>query len=305
MPTQPSSLPAADNSKAPPAPPRTPRIFFFVGDVSCALALGVVGGFLDAAIFYALGLFTITVTGNIISIATRVETGAPALSHVVVIAAFIVGLALSAALNAALRRAGVGERAAVASLFIIEAALFSAALGAGVAYGPALRTPGAVSIDSPPVYVVGSLSALAGAFHYPTMREHLPSVPLTTIATGNFAAVCTDVSVLALDAAARACAGGCCGTRGGGHSGALAPRTAAPAGAINTSQRWARLRPAAAALVGFLAGAFAGAWLQSVAGFPALGVPIAILLLLAGDALHARWRWGEADPPGEASRRPA
>jgi uncharacterized membrane protein YoaK (UPF0700 family) len=234
------------------------------------LILSFVGGYLDAAFFLALfGLFVGLQTGNIIVVASYVELGGPVISHAIVIAPWVVGVVAGAAACAALARADFGRRASLALMLPLCAAIIGAALGAGVSQASALAASGA-AVDSSGVYIVGCVAAFAYGFYLAVLRGLLPTLPFTNMQTGNLMSLIDDATHAVIDAAA-----------GGG------------AGAAAAGKRRERLEFSTAAVVGFICGAFAGAWLQSVGGFAALALPMALLCVLAADALAARVQWGE------------
>ena len=280
-PAEPSSSapPPAPPPPAPPPPPPPPAPFLVTSKLGTVLLLSFVGGYLDAAFFLALfGLFVGLQTGNIITVASYVELGGPVIAHAVVIAPWIVGVIAGAAACAALSRANCGRRASLALMLPLCAAVIGAALGAGVSQAPALAASRA-SVDSTGVYIVGCVAAFAYGFYLAVLRGLLPSLPFTNMQTGNLIALFDDATHAAIDAAA-----------GGGAGGAAA-----------AGKRRTRLEFSAAAVTGFICGAFAGAWLQSVGGFAALALPMALLVALGADALAARVRWGEGEPKAAAA----
>ena len=265
-----------------PAKPLADGVFALSSALSAGLALSFAGGCIDASLFMSLrGLFPIAQTGNMIQLAAAVQENGNWGAFLAVLCAFAVGLLLGGGVAEALRLAAAGRRAAVLVLLSLDVMIFGATLGTAVAYEPSLRDDGA-SLASPGVFAIGCLAAIGAGVQFPLSKEVYTDLPVTLAATGNMIGLFVDAGALAAGAAADAARAGAVDTR-------------APAEAARRAARRARLLPYAVALGSFLAGCFAGAWLQKVADFAgSLGVPLAIMLLLVADVAVAKCLWGEA-----------
>ena len=256
--------------------------FYLTSFAGAILLLSFVGGYLDAALFLSLaGLFVGMQTGNVIAAAAAVERGGTTVGpRLAVIPAWVAGIVAGSLACAALARARVGRRAALVAMLGVSAVTMGAALAAGVVLTP---TPvgsgaGSAAFDSGAVYVVACVAAAAYGWLFAILRALIPEIPMSLMQTGNLGTFVEDVTTLSWDACMR-----------GTVHGLLAAN----------DKRRLRLPLFGSAIVGFVCGAFAGGWLQSIGGFAALALPISLICLLAADTLAARLAYGEG-PPGAA-----
>ena len=143
---------------------------------ACAL-LSFAGGFVEAALFVHLsGLFTGSVTGNLISIVS--ESSPQRLSRSAVTFAFFLSAALGAAFASCVRRQG--RKAGALGIAAAELLLLVALALLGPRYGPQVGAD-----EERRTILLGSTAAAAmGAQNALTRLAFPPASPQTTIMTG-------------------------------------------------------------------------------------------------------------------------
>ena len=112
-----------------------------VHDRRLACALALVAGALNSAGFYAVGVFSANMTGNVSTLADRMALGdlVTGLFYLAILATFVLGAALSTLVTSAGKRRRIGS---VYALAILVEGLLLAALGvADLRLGPGLREP--------------------------------------------------------------------------------------------------------------------------------------------------------------------
>jgi uncharacterized membrane protein YoaK (UPF0700 family) len=207
--------------------------------------LAFVAGYVDTLGFIALfGLFTAHVTGNFVLIGKELTgPGEGVLLKLLAFPAFIVAVVAARLLSRALARRG---RSAVRPLLVVQALCLLAFMAAG------LRALPIVTPDAPQVLLTGILGAVAMGVQNAQARLELGTLVPTTVMTGNVTQVVIDLVDIAF-----------------GHAGA------------ETAAVKSRLKKMLPAVAGFGVGAIGGACAWHALSFPALLLPVALLLGLA------------------------
>lgn len=201
------------------------------------VAASTVAGFVDTACFLSVdGLFTAHVTGNFVLAGAVLVDGRPdALLRLAALPVFALAVAVGSRLVARARQRGTD--AARALLWLQGLAL------AGLAVASCcLPDAEPVRLTMPSAQAAGACAVVAMGVQNLLFRALLPSLPATTVMTGNFTAFVAE---------------------------ACAPAPASPAAA-------ARRRQVAVTLAGFGAGAVLAAVALRVAGHGALLLPLGL-----------------------------
>ena len=258
------AAPPARPAPAPPAPPAA-RLFAHLSDLRGGFLLCFVGGYVDAAGWLGLfGLFTGSITGNLVLAGSAVVEAADGVApRVVVTAVFLAGGVAGGALAAELqaRTPGLPPR----RLLLVLLALELASLGALWLAGQ-LLLPSLTSLAAPNVAFVGSMAALAMGLQAAAVKECLPGYPSTTVLTTTLTVVGALVGGVAHAAAGAA---------------GLAPSHLPPearGGAL--AAKLGALGRASAPVAGFMLGVCLGAALQDLIDFHSTCVPVAVVLFL-------------------------
>jgi uncharacterized membrane protein YoaK (UPF0700 family) len=139
-----------------------------------------VGGYIDAAGWLGLfGLFTGSITGNLVAAGAAVVYTVGVIPRVIVSGVYVGGAALGGLLWSLLtRRFSLPPRRAMLWLLCLELASLGTLWVSG-----ALLLPTLVSINSPNVSFVGSMAALAMGVQAIAVKEGMPGSPSTNVMT--------------------------------------------------------------------------------------------------------------------------
>jgi uncharacterized membrane protein YoaK (UPF0700 family) len=216
------------------------------GEFFGVTALSFVGGFVDTAGFIALfGLFTAHVTGDLITGAAALTKGLAAGGFVklLMIPVFVVTVALATLFLRLIRKRGAHS---VAPLLAVMTLLMAAFGAAGWWFKPELT-----DINSWQVMIVGGIGVAAMGIQNALHRGALRSFSVTTMMTGN-------LTQFTIDLVERI----------------FLPRDGTPKERLEHKQRAGkRLRKSFFPLLGFMAGAAAGAFGMSSQVTEFLGLP--------------------------------
>jgi uncharacterized membrane protein YoaK (UPF0700 family) len=206
--------------------------------------LSVTAGAVDVISFLALGgLFTAHITGNVVILAAHyVVGGFSEIGPLLSVPLFIAVLGAVTAASGVLEKAGQSPRRA---LLVLQAVLLAASLGLGAWFGPF------ADADHPLAVLVGMLGVAAMATQNALVKLALPGAPSTAVMTTNVTQLTIDLATLTVgwgDPNDRA--------RARRRSGVTSP-----------------------CVVGFVAGAAAGAVLEIHLGLWALAVPVVLAAL--------------------------
>lgn len=204
-----------------------------------------VAGFVDTAGFVALaGLFTAHVTGNLVLAGAALSEphSLGLLPKLLMLPIFMAGIWIAAVL---VDRTRDGNASPARVLLFAQAVGLLAFVAVGITLGP---SGGAPLTSVWRITVLGAVGVVAMAFQNAFMREIVPTLPATTVMTGNLTQVTLD----------------------------LVRQISRP-----SPERQARLARQGPAVVGFLVGAAAGALGILHLGFGSLAIPTAVVALLA------------------------
>ena len=168
-------------------PARTPSII--------AALLSFNGGFVDTVAFLGLqGLFVAHVTGNFVTLGAALVMGSHGVVNKILALPEFIGVIVLARLagNALRARGKPVLRIMLAAEVILLAAFFALAVG----FGPF------ADADTPIALLVGFAGIAAMALQNGLQRVHMPSLPPTTIMTGNTTQAALDAADLLIGGAA-------------------------------------------------------------------------------------------------------
>lgn len=226
----------------------------FGSEATGAVILSAVAGYVDTASFMALfGLFTAHITGDLVTAGTsltgQLRFGAG--TRLVMIPIFMVSVAATTLFARALNRKGGRALAPMLGLLTLALSLFAVT---GATLSPLANGP-----DAWAVAIIGGAGVVAMAIQNTLMRNVLSSYSPTTLMTGNLTQCTIDLVEMALpdpvnDTQGRRLARGAAGNR---------------------------LKKFGMPLLGFMCGAFSGAWLTHSVGLASIFVPTLAVGVLA------------------------
>ncbi len=242
-------------------------------DAPLAFSLSFVAGFIDTAGFVTLfGLFTAHVTGNLVLAGASVAS--PRIGFVtarlLALPIFMAAVMFAAGMARQLRRR---RRAPLPWLLWGEALGLALFLVCSVVFQTQLRSEEQQGL----VLVVAGSAVVAMGIHNSLMREEAAHLLPTTVMTGNLTMFTTDLTTILF----------------AGPKAGVAP-------SAQFSQAKARMERTVPVLLGFLMGAALGALGVRYAGGWSVGLPIAVLVLLAASATNATSP--DQDHPPDQSR---
>jgi uncharacterized membrane protein YoaK (UPF0700 family) len=215
------------------------------GQAQIAALLSFNGGFVDTASFLGLqGLFSAHVTGNFVTLGAALVFGTHGIiGKLLALPEFILVIALARLAGTALRaRQAPVLRVMLAATAALVLAFFLLAVG----YGP-FPNP-----DSPIALLTGFCAVAGMAVQNAVQRVHLSHLPTTTIMTGNS----TQFGLDAVDLL-------------------FGPRAA------RTPELRLKFRRLTVAMITFIAGCAAAAYLYWLCGFWSLALPVVVAALAA------------------------
>jgi uncharacterized membrane protein YoaK (UPF0700 family) len=204
--------------------------------------LSLIAGGADVIGFLGLGgLFVAHITGNLVVLAAHVAAGGNAsLPHMISVPVFMLALAVTRLLAAALERARI---APLETLLLLQFVLLCAVTAICLVAGPS--GPG-----SPSLLTAGMLGVCAMAVQNALVKLALAGAPSTATATGNITIVIMDLGELLL--------------------GRDAERIAKARG---------RVRSTWPAIAGFMLGCLLGTWFESALGLLSFALPAGLAFL--------------------------
>ena len=157
--------------------------------------LALVAGSVDIIGFLDLNLFTAHITGNFAILAAHIAAGSEAsLPLIISVPVFVIVLALTRLLAAALERAEIAPLGALLLLqFILLCASFAICLPAGPGVNP----------NAPIMFVAGMLGVCAMAVQNALVRIGLAGAPSTAVQTTNITLLTMDLGEMLLGRDAR------------------------------------------------------------------------------------------------------
>jgi len=217
-----------------------------------SVLLSFVAGYVDSYTYLGFGLFVAQVTGSFVIAGAEYVTHEPGVvGKLLVVAAFLIAAALTAALIALLREAG---RAALAPMLCLEAVLL-AAFCAMILYSPPV-----IGVTDRHGIVAGVFAAMAMGAQSVLVRLLMTGVPQTNVMTGNMTQLGITTTELIL---------------------AWRRRRGAAAAQRQFAEVRVRLIVVLLIAVGFLAGVAAGAGAYAAIGFGGVAFAIVVVAALA------------------------
>ena len=166
----------------------------YTKEVDVVHLLAFVGGFVDSAGYLRLlGVFTTSITGNLVVATASVASMRGVLCRSFVCVAFFLAGAVAAALSLRLRLAhGVPIRVVCSILFSVEIALLIASWVIGMQYDETLLAN--QDIDNWINVLIGTLMGASMGFHNVAAKEAIANCPPTTVMTSTMITVAQNLS---------------------------------------------------------------------------------------------------------------
>jgi uncharacterized membrane protein YoaK (UPF0700 family) len=261
------------------------KIFQHLADTDVIHMLAFVGGFVDAAGYIKIrGVFTSSITGNLVVACASVSSLNGVICRSCVSIAFAAGAGVSAMLALKLRLAhSISVKNLSIVLFTLEVVMLAATWAVGHYLDDAIID--SISLDEWPVVLVGCLMGAAMGFHNVAAKESLVGCPPTTVMTSTLINVASGLAnTLGL---LMASIGMCRLTPPNGLNGTYLPLTAVEKGAIqsNASEGLRKTLPLIKPLISFLIGAIIGAVTMKYGSFHCLAIPIFALLVIQAEVI--------------------
>eukprot|EP01039_Chlorochromonas_danica_P008391 gene8391-9250_t len=246
------------------------------------LLLSFVGGYVDALGYIKLdGLFTSSITGNLVAACTAIDHNQGVLARAFVSIAFALAAALSVV--AILRLKIVREwkkRSIGILLFSLEIVFFIIVIPLGLHYNDEISSDGA--IFRWPLILVGSLLGASMGVHNAAAKEYIPNCPATTVMTMTLVSVSISWAQMVTYSAAH-------------YLGLTLLPKGKPIPQDYENQMMTKAEASIASfskvikpLIFFLIGAFIGAVITKYGSFWALFVPIGLIVWLVADIILSR-----------------
>lgn len=165
------------------ADPKGSPLFYWLSDEWACLIGAFVGGFVDSAGYIKLqGVFTSSITGNLVVAVTSVVTMTGVIARSCVCISFILGAWISSSTSLRLRLFhGWNMRMAAMFMFAMELAIFIATLIVGLELDDQISS--SKNLDDWEVVLVGSLLGASMGIHALTIKECIANSPSTTVMT--------------------------------------------------------------------------------------------------------------------------
>lgn len=281
------------------APPS--KFFALLGDMDVVHLLAFVGGFVDTAGYLRLlGVFTSSITGNLVVATASVASLRGVVCRSSVCVVFFVSGGVAAAMSLHLRLAhGVSQRAVCVLLFGLEIALIIASWILGIYYDSMLLSN--TNIDNPINVLIGCLLGASMGFHNVSAKEAIANCPPTTVMTSTMINVAQNLtntigyglakhSLLRLQPRAEGSAPcvPCCAL-------SQTPEQEKALSAKYTDSL-TKFLSSGKPLLAFIVGCIIGAATVDKGSWHCLAIPVAALCLIIGDILLQLWRIARPQP---------
>ena len=283
----------------------SPRFFALLGDMDVVHLLAFVGGFVDTAGYLRLlGVFTSSITGNLVVATASVASLRGVVCRSSVCVVFFASGGLAAAMSLRLRLAhGVSQREACALLFGLEIALIIASWALGIRYDSELLAN--VDIDYPVNVLIACLLGASMGFHNVAAKEAIANCPPTTVMTSTMINVAQNLSnTIEYGLAKRALLR--LQPRAEGATRCL-PCCTVALSAEQTKALTAKFDDAAAKflssakpLVAFIVGCIIGAATVDKGSWHCLAIPVAAVCTIVGDVMLQNHLVARPPPPQQA-----
>lgn len=272
------------------------KIFQHFADTDVVHLLAFVGGFVDAAGYIKIrGVFTSSITGNLVVACASVTSLNGVICRSCVSIAFAVGAGVSAMLGLKLRLAHLmSVRCLSITLFSLEVGMLVITWAVGHYLDDSIIN--SISLDEWPVVLVGCLLGASMGFHNVAAKESLVGCPPTTVMTSTLINVASGLAnTLGL---LMASIGMFRLTPPNGLSGSYLPLTTLEKSALksNASEGLSKTLPLLKPLICFLIGAIIGAVTMEYGSFHSLAIPIFALLVIQAEVVMKIYYEEKPDP---------
>ena len=261
------------------------KMFQHLADTDVIHMLAFVGGFVDAAGYIKIrGVFTSSITGNLVVACASVTSLSGVICRSCVSIAFAAGAGVSAITALRLRlRHLVSVRYLSIILFALEIVMLAITWAVGHDLDDMIIN--SISLDEWPVVLVGCFMGASMGFHNVAAKESLVGCPPTTVMTSTLINVASGLAnTLGL---LMASIGMCRLTPPNGLNGKYLPLTKLEKGAlrVNASDGLTKVLPLIKPLISFLIGAIIGAVTMQFGSFHSLAIPIFGLLVIQAEVI--------------------
>lgn len=274
-------------------PPKPSPHFVHLADADANSLLAACGGYVDAVGYLGLfGLFTSSITGNVVVAAASLSTTTRGTGTRIVVTLAFVSAAVAGAVYTlcARRRGGVSQRAVARTLLAVEAGFLLLLWVLGAALGGSVS-----SVDASAAMQLGALAAVAMGLQNSATREVLTGHPPTTVITStltNCGGLSAATVLLAL------------ASRGAVELPLAPPGGSGKAPATlkeQTDESVAALVKVLKPLSCFILGAVLGSFCYAIAGWHAVALPFLLVLALCGELTLPLRPVAAAAPAGGAA----
>lgn len=260
----------------------------YLKEVDVVHLLAFVGGFVDSAGYLRLlGVFTTSITGNLVVATASVASMRGVICRSLVCVAFFLAGAVGAALSLRLKLAhGVPQRAVCCFLFALEIALIIASWVLGMRYDTEMLLND--NIDWWLNVLVGCLLGASMGFHNVAAKEAIANCPPTTVMTSTMITVAQNLTNTVEYALASYSCLRLQPTRG--------PLTEVQKEAMNAKfvDSLGKFKTTAKPLFAFIVGCIIGAITMDRGSWHCFAIPVAVLALIIADAMMQQAALGAA-----------
>ena len=254
-------------------------VFAHLSDAAVIHSLAFVGGYIDAAGYLKIkGVFTSSITGNLVVACASVSSLKGVICRACVCIAFTAAGCVSSLISMKLRLAyGIQQRHLAIILFSIEIAMFIIIWIVGDNLDSMIT--GTDNLDAWPVVLIGSLMGASMGFHNVAAKETITNCPPTTVMTSTLINVAGGIA----NGLGLACASCCCRlTPPNGPNNSYLPLTESDRSNLSTlrDESFTKLMPLLKPLIWFLVGAIIGAATMSAGSFHSLAIPLFIIVAI-------------------------
>ena len=279
-----SSSSSKNNGSSSPTPSKScvmvpGAVFAHLSDAFVVHLLAFVGGYIDAAGYLKIkGVFTSSITGNLVVACAAVSSLKGVLCRACVCIAFTAAGCVSSLISMKLRLAyGIQQRHLAIILFSIEIAMFIIIWIVGNNLDPLIS--GTDNLDAWPVVLIGSFMGASMGFHNVAAKETITNCPPTTVMTSTLINVAGGIA----NGLGLACASCCCRlTPPNGPNNSYLPLSENEKTTLSTlrDESFTKLLPLLKPLIWFLVGAIIGAATMTAGSFHCLAIPLFIIVLI-------------------------
>lgn len=165
------------------------KIFYYLSEEDAVMILAFIGGYVDAAGYIKLaGLFTSSITGNLVAACDSVYESYGIVGRTLVCLAFVVGCFITMRITLALKyRGGWRSRQIGILLFLLEGAVILLSMAFGFLYDEDISNHN--TLYNPQLIYVACIVAASMGVHNAAAKECIHDCPSTTVMTMTLLAV--------------------------------------------------------------------------------------------------------------------